>query len=92
VTIQAQILALLEELNRKRNLATILITHDLGVVAEVRPTGAVMYAGRVVEQGTLDDIFYDPQLPTPGACFGSLTGSTARPQRLPQIKGRRPRC
>ncbi|MGV1049150.1 MAG: ABC transporter ATP-binding protein [Solirubrobacterales bacterium] len=88
VTIQAQILALLEELNRKRNLATILITHDLGVVAEVADRVLVMYAGRVVERGTLDEIFYDPQHPYTWGLLGSLTRlDRPRPKRLPQIGG-----
>ncbi|HSS31851.1 MAG TPA: ABC transporter ATP-binding protein [Solirubrobacterales bacterium] len=88
VTIQAQILALLEELNRKRNLATILITHDLGVVAEVADRVLVMYAGRVVEEGTLDEIFYDPQHPYTWGLLGSLTRlDRPRPKRLPQISG-----
>ncbi|MBS1878178.1 MAG: ABC transporter ATP-binding protein [Actinobacteria bacterium] len=91
VTIQAQILRLLEELNRKRNLATILITHDLGVVAEVADRVLVMYAGRVVEQGSLDDIFYDPQHPYTWGLLGSLTRlDQPRPERLPQIKGSPP--
>ncbi|MGD9737196.1 MAG: ABC transporter ATP-binding protein [Solirubrobacterales bacterium] len=91
VTIQAQILRLLEELNRKRNLATILITHDLGVVAEIADRVLVMYAGRVVEQGSLDDIFYDPQHPYTWGLLGSLTRlDQPRPERLPQIKGAPP--
>ena len=91
VTIQAQILRLLEELNRKRNLATILITHDLGVVAEVADRVLVMYAGRVVEQGTLDDIFYDPQHPYTWGLLGSLTRiDRPRNERLAQIAGQPP--
>jgi peptide/nickel transport system ATP-binding protein len=61
VTIQAQVLALLARLNRERDLATILITHDLGVVAEVADRVVVMRGGRVVEEGSLDQIFYEPQ-------------------------------
>jgi oligopeptide/dipeptide ABC transporter ATP-binding protein len=88
VTIQAQILRLLEELNRERGLAVILITHDLGVVAEVAERVLVMYAGRVVEQGTLDEIFYDPQHPYTWGLMGSLTRlDRPRPERLPQISG-----
>ena len=68
VTIQAQILALLARLNRERNLATILITHDLGVVAEVADRVLVMHDGRIVERGGLDDVFYSPRTPTPAAC------------------------
>jgi len=91
VTIQAQILRLLEQLNRQRNLATILITHDLGVVAEVADRVLVMYAGKVVEQGTLDEIFYDPQHPYTWGLLGSLTRiDRPRPQRLPQIAGSPP--
>ncbi|MBK5218260.1 MAG: ABC transporter ATP-binding protein [Thermoleophilia bacterium] len=91
VTIQAQILELLRELNRKRNLATILITHDLGVVAEIADRVLVMYAGRVVEQGTLDQIFFDPQHPYTWGLLGSLTRlDKPRPVRLPQISGAPP--
>jgi peptide/nickel transport system ATP-binding protein len=63
VTIQAQILELLRRLNRERNLATILITHDLGVVAEVADRVLVMHEGRIVEGGGLDEIFYSPKDP-----------------------------
>jgi peptide/nickel transport system ATP-binding protein/oligopeptide transport system ATP-binding protein len=91
VTIQAQILRLLERLNRERGLATILITHDLGVVAEVADRVLVMYAGRVVEEGTLDQIFYDPQHPYTWGLLGSLTRiDRPRPHRLPQIGGAPP--
>jgi oligopeptide/dipeptide ABC transporter ATP-binding protein len=91
VTVQAQILALLERLNRERGLATILITHDLGVVAEVADRVLVMYAGRVVEQGTLDEIFYDPQHPYTWGLLGSLTRiDRDRSERLPQISGAPP--
>jgi peptide/nickel transport system ATP-binding protein len=91
VTVQAQILRLLEDLNRERGLATILITHDLGVVAEVADRVLVMYAGRVVEEGTLDEIFYDPQHPYTWGLMGSLTRlDRPRPHRLPQIAGSPP--
>ena len=91
VTIQAQILRLLEDLNRERGLATILITHDLGVVAEVADRVLVMYAGRIVEEGTLDEIFYDPQHPYTWGLMGSLTRlDRPRPHRLPQIAGSPP--
>jgi peptide/nickel transport system ATP-binding protein len=63
VTIQAQILDLLARLNRERELATILITHDLGVVAEVADRVLVMHEGKIVERGGLDDIFYSPRDP-----------------------------
>jgi len=91
VTVQAQILRLLERLNRERNLATILITHDLGVVAEVADRVLVMYAGRVVEEGSLDQIFYEPQHPYTWGLLGSLTRlDRPRPHRLPQIPGAPP--
>ncbi len=91
VTIQAQILDLIQDLNRNRGLATILITHDLGVVAEVADRVLVMYGGKVVEQGTLDDIFYDPRHPYTWGLLGSLTRlDQPRPHRLPQISGAPP--
>jgi oligopeptide/dipeptide ABC transporter ATP-binding protein len=91
VTIQAQILKLIENLQQQLGMAVILITHDLGVVAEVADTINVMYAGRVVERGTLDQIFYDPQHPD----TWGLLGSIARPDRprvarLAQISGQPP--
>jgi len=61
VTIQAQILELITELKQKLRMAVILITHDLGIVSSMCDRIAVMYAGRIVECGTADDIFYDPQ-------------------------------
>jgi oligopeptide/dipeptide ABC transporter ATP-binding protein len=91
VTIQAQILQLLEQLNRERGLSVILITHDLGVVAEIADRVVVMYAGQIVEEGTLDEIFYDPQHPYTWGLMGSLTRLDQRPpERLPQIAGAPP--
>jgi peptide/nickel transport system ATP-binding protein len=88
VTIQAQIIGLIEKLNRDRGLSVIIITHDLGVVAEIADRVVVMYAGRVVEHGTLDEIFYDPQHPYTWGLLGSLTRlDRERPKRLPQIRG-----
>lgn len=63
VTIQAQILALIKEISKKLHMATILITHDLGVVANMADRVVVMYAGKIVEEGTVDDIFYRPKHP-----------------------------
>lgn len=63
VTIQAQILALIQELARKFNMATILITHDLGVVAQMADRVAVMYAGKIVEEGSVDEVFYSSKHP-----------------------------
>jgi peptide/nickel transport system ATP-binding protein len=64
VTIQAQILALLGELQRDLGLALMLITHDLGVVAAIADRVAVMYAGRVIEEGSTADVFRRPAIPT----------------------------
>ncbi len=63
VTIQAQIIELMKKLSRETESSTILITHDLGVVAEMAQRVIVMYAGKVVEQGTVDEIFYAPKHP-----------------------------
>ncbi len=63
VTIQAQILELMKELQRQENTSIIFITHNLGVVAEICDRVSVMYAGHIVEQGTVDEIFYEPQHP-----------------------------
>jgi oligopeptide/dipeptide ABC transporter ATP-binding protein len=91
VTIQAQILRLLEQLNRDRDLAVIIITHDLGVVAEIADRVLVMYGGRIVESGTLDQIFYDPQHPYTWGLLGSLARpDRPRARRLSQIKGQPP--
>ena len=91
VTIQAQILRLLAQLNAERGLAVVLITHDLGVVAEVADRVLVMYAGQVVEDAGVDDIFYDPRHPYTWGLFGSLRPLYA-PQhsRLPHIGGAPP--
>ena len=72
VTIQAQILELINNLKEKRNLSVIFITHDLGVVANVADKIAVMYAGKVVEYGNADDIFYDPRHPYTWALLSSM--------------------
>jgi oligopeptide/dipeptide ABC transporter ATP-binding protein len=91
VTVQAQILRLIDQLNRDRDLAVILITHDLGVVAEVADRVVVMYAGQIVEDATLDEIFYDPQHPYTWGLLGSLTRlDQPRIGRLPQITGQPP--
>ena len=72
VTIQAQILDELRDLRQNTNSGIILVTHDLGVVADVADRVIVMYAGKVVEQGTLDEIFYDPQHPYTWGLLGSV--------------------
>src|SRR2546430_726964 len=63
VTIQAQILKEIRQLSLESNSGVIFVTHDLGVVADIADRVLVMYAGQLVEQGTLDEIFYDPQHP-----------------------------
>jgi oligopeptide/dipeptide ABC transporter ATP-binding protein len=91
VTIQAQIMNLIQNLNEERGLSVILITHDLGVIAEVADRVMVMYAGQIVEEGSLEDIFYDPQHPYTWGLLGSLTRlDQPRPERLPQIAGQPP--
>jgi peptide/nickel transport system ATP-binding protein/oligopeptide transport system ATP-binding protein len=88
VTIQAQILERFRELREQTNAALILVTHDLGVVADIADRVAVMYAGRIVEQGTLDEIFYDPRHPYTWGLLGSITRiDKPRPPRLPTIAG-----
>ncbi|MFL5868576.1 MAG: ABC transporter ATP-binding protein, partial [Thermoleophilaceae bacterium] len=88
VTIQAQILQRIRELRDETGAAVILVTHDLGVVADIAERIAVMYAGRIVEQGTLDDIFYDPQHPYTWGLLGSIARvDKPRPERLPAIAG-----
>ena len=91
VTTQAQILQLLERLQGELGMAVIFITHDLGVVAETADRVAVMYAGRIVEEGTVEEIFYDPQHPYTWGLLGSLTRlDRPPPRRLPQIPGAPP--
>ena len=91
VTIQAQILDELRQLRSETGAGIILVTHDLGVVADIADRVVVMYAGRVVEQGTLDEIFYDPQHPYTWGLLGSITRvDRDRGQRLPAIGGMPP--
>jgi oligopeptide/dipeptide ABC transporter ATP-binding protein len=91
VTIQAQILERIKQLRDRTDTAVILVTHDLGVVADVADRIAVMYAGRIVEQGTVDEIFYDPQHPYTWGLLGSITRlDRERPRRLPSIPGSPP--
>jgi oligopeptide/dipeptide ABC transporter ATP-binding protein len=91
VTIQSQILDELRQLRDQTGAGIILVTHDLGVVADIADRVIVMYAGRVVEEGTLDEIFYDPQHPYTWGLLGSITRIDAdRSQRLPAIPGQPP--
>jgi peptide/nickel transport system ATP-binding protein len=91
VTIQAQILAELSALRAQTGMAVILVTHDLAVVADVADRVLVMYAGRIVEEGTLDELFYDPQHPYTWGLLGSIARLDGdRPHRLPTIPGAPP--
>ncbi len=91
VTIQAQILDELRHLREETNAGIILVTHDLAVVADVADRVVVMYSGRVVEQGTLDELFYDPQHPYTWGLLGSIPRiDRDRGNRLPAIAGSPP--
>ncbi len=91
VTIQAQIIERIKELRDRTETAVIIVTHDLGVVADIADRIAVMYAGRIVEQGTLDEIFYDPQHPYTWGLLGSIPRlDRERTHRLPSIAGSPP--
>jgi peptide/nickel transport system ATP-binding protein/oligopeptide transport system ATP-binding protein len=87
VTIQAQILELLADLRAKHAMAILLITHDLGVVAEVCDRVVVMYAGQVVESGSVHEIFADPRHPYTRGLLGSLPSVEEPGQRLVSIPG-----
>jgi oligopeptide/dipeptide ABC transporter ATP-binding protein len=91
VTIQAQIVDLVNRLKDDFNSAVIFITHDLGVIAEIADEIIVMYAGRVVERGTKRDVFYDPQMPYTWGLLGSIPRlDRPRPERLHTIEGSPP--
>jgi peptide/nickel transport system ATP-binding protein len=91
VTIQAQILELIDKLKDDFGSAVVMITHDMGVVAEVADRVCVMYAGRVVEQGTKQDLFYDPQHPYTWGLLGSIARlDRPKPKRLTAIPGTPP--
>lgn len=105
VTIQAQILELMKKLKTEKGISILLITHDLGVVAEMCDRVVVMYAGRVVEEGTAEKIFEDPQHPyTKGLLqstpklgekrkrLGSIPGTVPSPSNLPKGCKFAPRC
>jgi oligopeptide/dipeptide ABC transporter ATP-binding protein len=91
VTIQAQILELIDRLKDEFNSAVILITHDLGVVADIADRIAVMYAGRIVEFGSKRDLFYDPQHPYTWGLLGSIPRlDRPKQDRLHSIEGMPP--
>ena len=89
VTIQAQILELINNLKKKRNLSVIFITHDLGVVANMADDIAVMYAGKIVEYGTADEVFYDPRHPYTWALLSSMPDLDTK-EKLDAIPGTPP--
>ncbi|HEX2873186.1 MAG TPA: ABC transporter ATP-binding protein [Polyangiaceae bacterium] len=90
VTIQAQIMALLKSLKDELNMAVLLITHDLGVVAHFAERVDVMYAGKIVEHGSVRDIFKRPAHPYTRALLGGLPHASAVGKRLEAIPGRVP--
>ena len=90
VTIQAQILELLKEMRVKYNLTIILITHDLGVVAKVADYVDVMYAGKIVETGTIDEIFYEPRHPYTWGLLSAMPDLDTADDRLYTIPGSPP--
>ena len=91
VTVQAQILDLMKDLQAEFHSAIIIITHDLGVVAEIADEVVVMYAGRVLERGTVNDVFYAPEHPYTWGLLGSVTRmDRAREERLLPIPGNPP--
>ena len=87
VTIQAQVLEMMMDLKRKLNTSMILITHDLGVVAETCDKVAIIYAGQIVESGTKDDIFRRPVHPYTIGLFGALPKLNDKSKRLSPIHG-----
>ena len=89
VTIQSQILELINKLKEERHLSVIFITHDLGVVANMADRIAVMYAGKIVEYGTADDVFYDPRHPYTWALLSSMPDLDTK-EKLEAIPGTPP--
>ncbi|HET9872319.1 MAG TPA: ABC transporter ATP-binding protein [Propionibacteriaceae bacterium] len=91
VTIQAQVLEVLKKAQKETSAAVIMITHDLGVVAGIADRVTVMYAGRPVEQGTVDEIFYRPRMPYTIGLLGSVPRLDARTKEpLPTLEGNPP--
>ncbi len=90
VTIQAQILELIKELQKEFNYTIVFITHDLGVVANVADRVAVMYAGQIIELGTVEEVFYDPRHPYTWALLSSLPQLAQKNTKLYSITGTPP--
>ncbi len=91
VSIQAQIIALLKRVARDRGAAVMLITHDMGVIAETAQRVAVMYSGRIIEIGAVEDVIHAPKHPYTVGLMGSIPRISAQKQRLVQIEGSMPR-
>ena len=91
VSIQAQIISLLKTLCREKKTAVMLVTHDMGVIAETADRVAVMYAGRIAEIGPVADVIHRPQHPYTKGLMGSIPSMTAQAERLTQIDGSMPR-
>ncbi len=90
VTIQAKILELIKEIQKKKDLSVIYITHDLGVVAKVADYVNVMYAGRIIETGTVNEIFYDPRHPYTWGLLASMPDVDSSDDELYTIPGTPP--
>ncbi|MDH5265607.1 MAG: ABC transporter ATP-binding protein [Betaproteobacteria bacterium] len=91
VSIQAQIIQLLKKLGREHGTAVMLVTHDMGVIAETADRVAVMYAGRLVEVGPVQEVIHHPQHPYTAGLMGSIPAIGQEAERLPQIEGSMPR-
>jgi peptide/nickel transport system ATP-binding protein len=91
VSVQAQIIQLLKRLGREHGTAVVLITHDMGVIAETADRVAVMYAGRIAEIGPVQQVIHDPQHPYTAGLMGSIPAVGQEVVRLPQIEGSMPR-
>lgn len=91
VSIQAQIITLLKRLCRDHGTAVMLVTHDMGVIAETADRVAVMYAGRLAEIGPVQSVIHDPRHPYTKGLMGSIPAIGAEVERLPQIEGAMPR-
>ncbi len=90
VTVQAQILSLLDKLKKEFDMGVLLITHDLGVVAQVSDRVSVMYAGQIVEEAPVDDLFYTPKAPYSLGLLKSVPRISAKNERLKAIPGQPP--
>ena len=90
VTIQAQVLELMKDLINNRDMSMLMITHSLGIVAEICDDMAVMYAGRIVEKGTVDDVFNNMRHPYTEGLFNSLPNLKEQGEMLEPIKGLMP--